>query len=51
MWSRHRIIITPINHEEFQGVRVTPNVYTTLDEVDRFSDAMMGVVRGGIVSK
>jgi selenocysteine lyase/cysteine desulfurase len=51
MWSRHRIIITPINHEEFQGVRVTPNVYTTLDEVDRFSDAMMEVVRVGVAVK
>jgi selenocysteine lyase/cysteine desulfurase len=50
MWERHRIIVTPIPHEEFQGVRVTPNVYTTLDEVDRFGDAMMEVVRKGIAS-
>jgi selenocysteine lyase/cysteine desulfurase len=48
MWAQHRIIVTPIPHEEFQGVRVTPNVYTTLDEVDRFADAMMTVVRKGL---
>ena len=50
MWEKHRIIVTPIPHEEFQGVRVTPNVYTTLDEVDRFSDAMMQVVGRGLSS-
>jgi len=27
-------------HPEFNGLRITPNVYTTLDEVDAFSDRM-----------
>jgi selenocysteine lyase/cysteine desulfurase len=40
MWDRYRIIVTPIVHAEFRGVRVTPNVYTTLDEVDLFADAL-----------
>jgi hypothetical protein len=35
--------VTPIVHDEFQGVRVTPNLYTTLDEVDMFADAMEGL--------
>jgi selenocysteine lyase/cysteine desulfurase len=48
MWDKHRIIVTPIPHEEFQGVRVTPNVYTTLEEVDRFADALLAVVRKGL---
>ena len=48
LWTTHRIITTPIPHEEFQGVRVTPNVYTTLDEVDRFSEAVLEAVRKGI---
>src|SRR5690606_22601209 len=33
LWDRHRIIVTPIKHAEYQGIRVTPNVYTTLEEV------------------
>ena len=28
------------------GIRVTPNVYTTVDEVDRFAEAMEAVIRG-----
>lgn len=48
LWKKHRIIVTPINHDEFQGIRVTPNVYTTLEEVDRFADAMESVVKNGI---
>jgi selenocysteine lyase/cysteine desulfurase len=35
-----RIIVTPIVHDEYQGVRVNPNLYTTLDEVDTFAAAM-----------
>ena len=40
LWSRWRIIATPIVHAEYEGVRITPNVYTTLDEVDTFATAM-----------
>jgi selenocysteine lyase/cysteine desulfurase len=48
LWDRHRIIVTPINHAEFSGLRVTPNVCTTLEELDRFCDAMENVVRNGL---
>ena len=37
LWDRWRIIATPIVHAEYEGVRVTPNVYTTLEEVDTFA--------------
>lgn len=40
LWDRWRIIATPIAHAEFEGVRVTPNVYTTLEEIDTFTKAM-----------
>ena len=45
--ARHGIVTTPINHEEFNGIRITPNVYTTPDEIDRFSEAMLEVLRTG----
>ncbi|HSR51496.1 MAG TPA: aminotransferase class V-fold PLP-dependent enzyme [Acidobacteriota bacterium] len=48
LWKQHRIIVTPIKHAEFQGLRITPNVYTTLEELDRFCDAMEAVVRNGL---
>ena len=47
LWKKHRIIVTPIKHDEFEGIRVTPNVYTTLEEIDRFCDAMEAVIRKG----
>lgn len=49
LWSTKRIIVTPINHEEFRGIRVTPNVYTTLEEVDTFAAAMEDVIRNGVI--
>jgi selenocysteine lyase/cysteine desulfurase len=30
-----------------EGIRVTPNVYTTLDEIDRFVEAMRGILARG----
>ncbi len=48
LWNRHRIIVTPIKHDEFEGLRVTPNVYTTLEELDVFVDAVEAVIRDGL---
>ena len=48
LYAKHRIITTPIIHDEFKGIRITPNVYTTLDEVDLFADRVLAAVRKGI---
>jgi len=48
LWDKHRIIVVSIKHSEFQGIRVTPNVYTTLDEIDRFYDIMESVTKNGL---
>lgn len=48
LWKAHRIIVVPIMHKEFQGLRVTPNVYTTIEELDRFVDAMEHVIKHGL---
>ncbi|HXG94309.1 MAG TPA: aminotransferase class V-fold PLP-dependent enzyme [Blastocatellia bacterium] len=48
LWDRHKIIVTPIVHDEFKGIRVTPNVYTTLNEIDTFCDAVEKAVRTGL---
>jgi isopenicillin-N epimerase len=50
LWQEHRIIVTPIRHPEFQGIRVTPSVYTTLEELERFIAAMEHVVEHGLPS-
>src|SRR5205823_3063447 len=46
--NQHRIVNTPIVHAEFRGIRITPNVYTTLDEIDVFSDKVLEAVKKGI---
>src|ERR1051325_9035998 len=48
LFSQYRIIVTPIKHEEFEGLRVTPNVYTTLRELDTFSEAIERVIQKGL---
>jgi selenocysteine lyase/cysteine desulfurase len=48
LWDRWRIIATPITHEEFEGLRVTPNVYTTLEEIDTFAAAMEQIAARGV---
>ena len=48
LWDKHRIIVTPIVHKEFACVRVTPNVYTTATEMDRFGDVMEDVLKKGL---
>ena len=48
LMSKHRIFTTPIVHDEFTGIRITPNVYTTLWELDRFSSVVADVARKGL---
>lgn len=45
---QHRIFTVAIKHPEFEGVRVTPNVYTTPDEVDRFAEKILQAIDHGI---
>jgi selenocysteine lyase/cysteine desulfurase len=38
LWNKYSILTTFMGHEEYDGLRITPNVYTTLREVDTFAD-------------
>src|SRR5437899_11252032 len=40
LWSKYNILTTFMGHEEYSGLRVTPNVYSTLGEVDVFAQAI-----------
>lgn len=46
--DKHKIVITPIIHDEFKGIPITPNVYTTLHELDRFCEVMEMVAKNGL---
>jgi selenocysteine lyase/cysteine desulfurase len=38
LWGKYGIVTAYVPHEEYTGLRITPNIYTTLGEVDRFAD-------------
>jgi selenocysteine lyase/cysteine desulfurase len=48
LWEKHRILVTPITHPEFRGLRITPNVYTTTAEIDVFCDAVEKALHAGL---
>ncbi|CAN5524042.1 aminotransferase class V-fold PLP-dependent enzyme [soil metagenome] len=46
--SQHRIVTTPMVTDEFHGMRITPSIYTTVDEVDLFADRVIKAIRQGL---
>ena len=55
MWDKYRIIVNaavggqpPAQVYDYQGLRVTPNVYTTLEEIDTFATAMQEAAKNGV---
>ena len=55
MMDKYRIVINAVVAGElpgpqfpYEGLRVTPNVYTTLEEVDTFVEAMQDVLKNGL---
>ena len=55
LWDKYRIVITAIGHDNpkeprlsYHGLRVTPNIYTPLEEIDTFVEAMQNVLKNGM---
>jgi isopenicillin-N epimerase len=44
LWKQ-RILVVAIVHKDFEGLRVTPNIYTTPREIDLFASAMERLIR------
>ncbi len=40
LWDKYNIIVVPIASDEYAGLRITPNIYTTLEEIDTFCAAI-----------
>ena len=38
LWNKYGIITAVMNHEEYTGMRITPNVYTTVRDIDFFAE-------------
>ncbi len=48
LMNKYKIYTTPIVHERFRGVRVTPHIYTRLEELDCFIDIVGKIASEGI---
>ncbi len=44
LWKQ-RILVVAIVHKDFEGLRVTPNIYTTPREIDVFASAMEKLIK------
>jgi len=44
LWDKYRIMTVAIVHPQFKGLRITPNVYTTVPEIETFCDAIEKLV-------
>ena len=40
LWNKYSIITTYMPHEAYSGLRITPNVYSTVRDIDTFSAAV-----------
>lgn len=43
--TKYNILVTPISFAAFNGIRVSSNVYTSTEEIDRFCDAVTAIVQ------
>jgi selenocysteine lyase/cysteine desulfurase len=48
LWDGRNILTTAIKHAEFEGLRITPSVYTSPEELDRFCDRIGWAIRNGL---
>jgi selenocysteine lyase/cysteine desulfurase len=50
LWQKYRIwTVGVVTQGEYQGLRITPNVYTTLEEIDTFTDVMTKIIQRGSI--
>ena len=47
LWKK-RIFVVGVDHAEYKGIRVTPNVYTSIEEIDVFAEEIERVLANGI---
>ena len=48
LFEKHRVCTVPVDQGGVRGIRVTPNVYTTLEEIDVFVRAVEEVLAKGL---
>lgn len=46
LWNKHNVLTAHVPHEEYTGLRITPNIYTTVGEIDRFAELVERELKG-----
>ena len=48
LWEKKRINVTPIDHPDVKGIRVSPSVWTQREEIDLFCEAVESALKSGL---
>jgi isopenicillin-N epimerase len=40
LWTKYNVITVRVKHEEYDGLRITPHIYSTVRDVDFFADCV-----------
>jgi selenocysteine lyase/cysteine desulfurase len=40
LWSKYNIVTAHVGHEEYNGIRVTPHIYSTVGDIDYFAESV-----------
>ena len=40
LFSKYNIVTARVAHEEYDGLRITPHIYSTVADIDIFADAV-----------
>ena len=48
LYGKYHIVVSPTKHAQFEGIRVSANIYTSPAEIDVFVEAMQGVLKRGV---
>ena len=48
LWNEHGILTTAIHHDEVDGLRISPHLYTTPRELDRFCEVIEDLLETGL---
>ncbi|NOX19545.1 MAG: aminotransferase class V-fold PLP-dependent enzyme, partial [Chlorobi bacterium] len=48
LFDKHKIFVIPIRHKQFEGIRVSVNVYSSIKETEYFAEVMTSAAKGEI---
>jgi selenocysteine lyase/cysteine desulfurase len=47
LWSKYNIVTAHVAHEEYDGIRITPHIYSTVGDIDYFAESVEKELKNG----